>query len=85
MGNSNSISIEEKYITLTLIQNNKNINISGFKDFKLNINVVKGTLVKNALEDFNKFRRPNKRIYCLNINDINKVINNNMEIYIVLP
>jgi len=81
MGNSNS---SNEYITLTLVQNNKNIIISGFKDYKLDINVVPGTLVKTALNEFNKFRRPINKIYCIKDSDYDKVITHNMIVYIVL-
>ena len=86
MGNSmgNSKSIESSYITLTLIQKNINEKISGFVDNKLEINVVEGTLVKTALEDFNKFRRPNNKIYCVDIADYEKIINKNIFVYIIL-
>ena len=83
MGNSKSTT-KNNYIKLTLIQNNKNVIISGFVENKLDLMVVKGTTVKMALDNFNKFRRPNNRIYCIFTTDYEKIINDNMDVYIIL-
>ena len=59
-----------KYITITLKPYNDK-KISGFKNNEMSITTIDGNTVLDVLNDLNKFRRPDNKVYCHNPEDNN--------------